>query len=160
MRLSHVPLRLATGAFILNSGLDKRRIDRDSAAGLQGMASAAIPRLSALPPEQFGKALSLGEMALGAALLTPFVSPLVAGGALTAFSGGLLQAYRKTPGLTRPDGVRPTPDGLALAKDVWMFAAGVALVLDGLVDDAKGAAKSTRKATRKRATAIKKALPV
>ena len=32
MRLSHVPLRLATGAFILNAGLDKRGLDRDSAA--------------------------------------------------------------------------------------------------------------------------------
>ena len=160
MRLSHVPLRLATGAFILNSGLDKRGIDRDSAAGIQGMAANAIPRLGTMPPEQFGKAVSVGEMALGAALLTPFVSPLVAGAALTAFSGGLLQAYLKTPGMTRDDGVRPTQDGTGLAKDVWMLASGLALVIDGLLDDAKGAAKSTRRATRKRAKAIKKSLPV
>ena len=160
MRLSHVPLRLATGAFILNAGLDKRGLDRDSAAGIQGMAANAIPRLGTMQPEQFGKVVSVGEMALGAALLTPFVSPLMVGAALTAFSGGLLQTYLKTPGMTRDDGVRPTPDGTALAKDVWMFATGIALVLDGLVDDAKGAAKSTRKATRKKAKAIKKALPV
>jgi len=160
MRLSHVPLRLATGAFILNSGLDKRGLDRDSAAGIQGMAANAIPRLGTVPPEQFGKAVSVGEMALGAALLTPFVSPLVAGAALTAFSGGLLQTYLKTPGMTRDDGIRPTQDGTAIAKDVWMFASGLALVIDGLLDDAKGAAKSTRKATRKRAKAIKNSLPV
>lgn len=159
MRISHVPLRLATGAYILNSGLDKRGMDRDSAAGIQGMAANAIPRLGTMAPEQFGKAVSVGEMALGAALLTPFVSPLVAGAALTAFSGGLLQTYRKTPGMTRDDGVRPTQDGLSLAKDVWMFATGLALVLDGLIDDAKGAAKSTKKATRKKAKAIKNALP-
>lgn len=160
MRLSHLPLRLATGAFILNSGLDKRGIDAASAAGLQGMAAGAVPRLGTMPPEQFGKALSMGEMALGAALLAPFVSPLMAGAALTAFSGGLLQAYRKTPGLTREDGIRPTPDGLAVAKDVWMFATGLALVIDGVVDDARGAARSTKKATKKRAKAVKKALPI
>ncbi|MCW2616010.1 MAG: hypothetical protein JWN08_3004 [Frankiales bacterium] len=160
MRLSHLPLRLATGAFILNSGLDKRGLDADSAAGLQGMAAGAIPRLGTMPPQQFGKVLSTGEMALGAALLAPFVSPLVAGAALTAFSGGLLQTYRKTPGLTRDDGVRPTPAGVAVAKDVWLLAAGLALVLDGLIDDAKGAARSTKKATRKKARAVKKALPV
>ena len=67
MRLSHVPLRLATGAFILNSGLDKRGLDRDSAAGIQGMAANAIPRLGTMAPEQFGKAVSVGEIALGAA---------------------------------------------------------------------------------------------
>ena len=84
----------------------------------------------------------------------------MAGAALTAFSGGLLQTYRKTPGMTRDDGIRPTQDGTSIAKDVWMFASGLALVIDGLLDDAKGAAKSTRKATRRRAKAIKKALPV
>lgn len=159
MRLSHLPLRLATGAFILNSGLDKRGIDAESAAGLQGMASVAVPRLGQMPPEQFGRSLSAGEMALGAALLTPFVSPLVAGAALTAFSAGMLQMYRKMPGMTREDGIRPTPDGLPIAKDVWMLAAGLALVIDGIVDDARGAARSTRKATRKRARAVKQALP-
>ena len=160
MRLSHVPLRLATGAFILNSGLDKRCLDRDSAAGIQGMAANSIPRLGTMAPEQFGKAVCAGEIALGAALLSPFVSPLVAGAALTAFSGGLLQTYRKTPGMTRDDGIRPTQDGTSIAKDLWMFAAGLALVIDGLLVDAKGAGKSTRKATRKRAKAIKKSLPV
>lgn len=160
MRLSHLPLRLATGAFILNSGLDKRGLDADSAAGLQGMAAGAIPRLGTMPPQQFGRVLSTGEMALGAVLLAPFVSPLVAGAALTAFSGGLLQTYRKTPGLTRDDGIRPTPDGVAVAKDVWMLAAGLALVLDGVIDDAKGAARSTKKATKKKAKAVKRALPV
>jgi len=160
MRLSHVPLRLATGAFILNSGLDKRGIDRDSAAGIQGLAANGIPRLASVPPEQFGKAVSIGEMALGAALLSPFVSPLVAGAGLVAFSGGLLQAYRKTPGMTRDDGVRPTEDGTPIAKDVWMLAAGLALVLDGLIDDTKSAAKSTKKAVKQQAKAARQSLPV
>jgi hypothetical protein len=160
MRISHVPLRLATGAFILNSGLTKRGIDAESAAGMQGMASAVVPQAAKMPPEQFGKVLSTGEMALGAALLLPFVSPLKAGLALTAFSGGLLQMYRKTPGMTEADGIRPTQAGTAIAKDVWMLGAGLALVLDALIDDTKGAARSTKKSVKRSAKKAKKALPV
>ena len=160
MRPSHFPLRLTTGAFILNSGLGKRGLDPGSAAGLQGMASAAIPQVASLRPEQFGKAMAYGEMALGATLLAPFVSPLVAGAALTAFSAGMLQMYRKTPGMTEADGIRPTQDGTAIAKDVWMLGAGLALVLDGLIDNGKDAAKSTRKSAKRSAKKVKKALPV
>ncbi len=160
MRLSHLPLRLATGAFILNSGYSKRALDGDSAAGMQGMAAGAFPQAAKMTPAAFGKTLSTGEMALGAALLAPFVSPLVAGAALTAFSGGLLQMYRKTPGLTESDGIRPTSDGTAIAKDVWMLGAGLALIADGLIDGTKGAAKSTKKSVKKNAKKAKKALPV
>ena len=156
MRLSHLPLRLATGAFILNSGYAKRGLDAESAAGMQGMAASVVPQAAKMPPEQFGKVLSTGEMALGAALLLPFVSPLKAGLALTAFSGGLLTMYTKTPGMTQPDGIRPTADGTAIAKDVWMLGTGLALVLDGLIDDTKGAARSTRKAVRNSAKSARK----
>lgn len=160
MRLSHVPLRLATGAFILNSGLGKRGLPREAAAGLQEMASAAIPQASNLAPENFGKAVSAGEIVLGGLLLAPFVSPLKSGLALSAFSAGLLQMYRKTPGMTEADGIRPTPDGLSVAKDVWMLSIGLALVADGLIDDTKDVAKTTRRAVKKQAKAARKALPV
>ena len=159
MRISHVPLRLATGAFILNSGITKRGLDADSAAGMQGMASSVVPQAGKLPPEQFGRVLSLGEMALGAALLTPFVSPLVAGAGLTAFSAGLLTMYRRTPGMTEADGIRPTQAGTAIAKDVWMLGAGLALVADALVDGTKDAASSTRKSVQRSAKKARKALP-
>ena len=160
MRISHLPLRASTGAFILNSGLGKRGLDAESAAGMQGMASAVLPQAGKMPPEQFGRALSTGEIALGAVLLAPFVSPLVAGAALTAFSAGLLQMYRKTPGLTEADGIRPTQAGTPIAKDVWMLGAGLALMADGLIDGAKGTARSTKKSVKKKAKAAKKALPV
>ncbi len=159
MRPSHVPLRLATGAFILNAGIGKRGLDAESAAGMQGMAASVVPQAGSLPPEQFGKILSTGEMALGAALLMPFVSPLKAGLALTAFSGGLLAMYRKTPGMTESDGIRPTQAGTAIAKDVFMLGAGLALVLDGLIDDTKGAAKTTKRSVKKQARKAKQALP-
>ena len=160
MRPSHLPLRLATGAFILNSGIGKRGLDADSAAGLQGMASAAIPSAAKLPPQQFGSLLSGGEMALGALLLAPFVSPLVAGAALAAFSAGTLQMYRKTPGMTEPDGIRPAAGGTAVAKDVWLAGIGLALVVDGLIDGTKRTARSTRKSVKRSAKKARKSLPV
>src|SRR5207249_5423306 len=54
MRLKawHVPVRLATGAFILNSGLTKERSDTEQAAQLHGFATtAAFPQLADLDPE-------------------------------------------------------------------------------------------------------------
>ena len=146
MRPSHLPLRLVTGAFILNSGLGKRSLPPEAAAGMQGMASAAVPPVKDLEPATFGKALSTGEMALGAALLSPFVSPLVAGAALTAFSATLLRMWWVTPGMREPGTAKPTQEGTGIAKDVWMTGIGLALVTDGLLDGAKRTAKQTRKA--------------
>jgi hypothetical protein len=129
-QLWHLPVRVATGAFILNSGLGKLKTnDDDTLKGVHGMASSAYPPLSRMDPKTFVRALGAGEVALGAALLSPFVSPAVAGGGLTAFSGGLLGLYFKIPGMT-VDGIRPSPQGLAIAKDSWLLAIGAALMLD------------------------------
>jgi hypothetical protein len=154
VRLSHLPLRVSTGAFILNSGLSKRGLDGETAGMLQGMASGAIPQLGKVSPETFGSGLSKGEMALGAALLAPFVSPVLAGAALTAFSGGLVMTYLKTPGMTEDDGIRPTQQGTALAKDVWMLGAGLALLLDGLADGTRKKAKKAKKRTKKALSSV------
>lgn len=128
--LSHIPLRLTTGAFILNSGLGKRGLDADSAAGMQQMAQNAVPQVEQIESEKFGKWLSYAEIGLGAALLTPFVPSRLVGLGLAAFSGGLVAMYLKTPGMTQEDGVRPTQDGTAVAKDVWMLGIALALILD------------------------------
>jgi hypothetical protein len=79
MRLSHIPLRLTTGAFILNAGWGKRNLDKDSAAGIQAMAARVIPSVSRIDAEKFGKLLSYAEMTLGVALLTPFLPSRLAG---------------------------------------------------------------------------------
>jgi hypothetical protein len=129
-RMSHIPLRLTTGAFILNAGYGKRNLDKDSAAGLQTMAAKIIPPVSRLEPETFGKVLSYAEMTLGAALLAPFLPSRLVGVGLGIFSGSLLTMYRRIPGMTQADGIRPSQQGTALAKDVWMFGIAVALVLD------------------------------
>ena len=53
---------------------------------------------------------------------------------LIAFSAGLLGLYARTPGMTREDGIRPSRQGTALAKDVWMLGIGLGLTLDALTD--------------------------
>lgn len=129
-KLSHIPLRASTGAFILNSGLGKLKLDQESAAGMQQMAAEAIPPVGKLESEQFGKYLSYAETALGATLLAPFIPSRLAGFGLTAFSASLLALYFRTPGMTQDDGVRPSQEGTALAKDVWMLGIGLSLILD------------------------------
>ncbi|AYF27521.1 hypothetical protein CSH63_08775 [Micromonospora tulbaghiae] len=133
MRLSHAPLRVAIGAYILNSGLGKRGLEGEAAAGMHGMAAGAMPQLRQIPPDRFAVLLSRGEVALGAALLAPFVPSLLAGAALTAFGAGLVQLYLKTPGMREGTSLRPSQAGIGLAKDVWLVGAGLTLVLDSLV---------------------------
>jgi hypothetical protein len=129
----HLPVRLATGVFILNSGLGKQQVDSERAKRLQSMAAHAFPQLGEMEPERFVKLLSTGEIALGAALIAvPVVPPLVAGLGLLGFSAGLNQMYLKAPGLRREGSVRPTEQGTAIAKDIWMTSIGAALVLDSL----------------------------
>lgn len=129
-KLSHGVLRLVTGAFILNSGVSKLSLDAEGAERLQGMTAHAIPQAQTLAPKTFGKTVAAAEIGLGAALLAPFVPTRLAALGLTAFSGGLLAVYRKTPGLTQSDGIRPTPAGVPMAKDVWLAGIGVALLID------------------------------
>lgn len=130
MRLNHIPLRLTTGAFILNAGWGKRKLDKDSAAGLQSMAARVIPPVSRIDAEKFGRMLSYAEMTLGAALLTPFLPSRLAGIGLGIFSGSLFAMYLRTPGMTLEDGIRPSPQGTGLAKDIWMLGIAAALVMD------------------------------
>jgi hypothetical protein len=130
MRVTHIPLRLSTGAFILNAGWGKRHLDKDSAAGLQAMAARVIPPVNRIDAATFGKMLSYAEMALGVALLTPFLPSRLAGIGLGIFSGSLLTMYLRTPGMTLEDGIRPSPQGTVLAKDIWMLGIAAALVLD------------------------------
>jgi hypothetical protein len=128
------PGRITSGAFILNSGLGKWSADEETAARLHGMAAGTYPFLARLKPKDFAKLLSAGEIALGAALLLPVVPDALAGAGLTAFSAALLGMYARTPGMRQEGGVRPTRQGVPLAKDVWMLGIGVGLVVDALTD--------------------------
>jgi hypothetical protein len=132
MKLTHAPLRVSIGAFILNSGLSKRDLEGEAAQAVHGMAVGAVPQLKQLGPDRFAKLLSRGETALGAALLVPFVPSLLVGAALTAFGAGLVQLYLKTPGLREQNSLKPTQAGTGIAKDVWLVGAGLTLMLDAL----------------------------
>ena len=159
--LSEIPARVSAGAFILNSGLGKRGVEQEAATGMHGFATGTYPFLKSVPPEQFIKVLSTSEIVLGAALLTPFVPTIVAGAALTAFSGGLLGLYLQTPGMRKEGSLAPTPEGLALAKDSWLVGIGLSIMLRGLTarrqtvsvkkaeKQAKKAEKAGRRAARK-----------
>jgi uncharacterized membrane protein YphA (DoxX/SURF4 family) len=132
MRLRNLPSRLATGAYILHTGWAKWHGSEEQAAGVHGMASGAFPVFKPMKSTDFLKWLSVGEMAVGAALLAPVVPPAVAGVALTGFSAALLTMYLRTDGMHKPGSIWPTPQGTAVSKDVWMLGIGLGLVVDGL----------------------------
>lgn len=126
------PLRITTGAFILNSGLGKFGADDETAKYLHESAKRLSPQFERVSPQVFAKTLAVGEVALGTALLVPVVPPLAAGVGLTAFAGSLLTMWWRTPGMHHEGSIRPTHAGIPVAKDVWMLGAGSSLVLDAL----------------------------
>jgi hypothetical protein len=128
----HIPSRLAPGAFILNSGITKLSADEQAASTVHGMATATYPALKRLHYRLFTKLVAAGEIALGAALVLPVVPTAVAATGLAAFSTGLLGMYLRTPGMRQRGSLRPTENGVALAKDVWMLGIAAGLLIDEL----------------------------
>jgi len=126
----HVPVRLAAGAYILNSGLEKWKVDDERAAGLHGMAAGAFPFLGPVKPVRFQRMLAAGEIAVGVALLAPVVPTAAAGAALTAFCAALVTLYLRTPFLRRPGSIRPSEAGVGVSKDVWLLGIGTSLLVD------------------------------
>ena len=105
LRPRDVPTRLSTGAYVLHSGLGKWKGGADQAKGVHGMAAGAFPFLAEIDPPTFLKALAAGEIALGAALLAPFIPNRLAGLGLTGFAGALVAMYLRTPALHKPGSV-------------------------------------------------------
>jgi hypothetical protein len=131
-KIRHIPTRVATGAFILSSGLAKRKAGEENAVQLHGLTAGTYPIAAKLSPPAFLQFVSTGEIALGTALLLPIVPTALAGAGLTAFSAGLLGLYLKTPGMHEPGSLAPTQQGTPIAKDVWMLGIGVGLMIDAL----------------------------
>ena len=132
VRARDLPARVATGGYILHSGLEKWHGDETRAVDGLGAASRAFPVLERIPPERFLRILAASEIAIGTALLVPVVPNAVAGAALTGFSGSLLTMYARTPAMRKPGSIWPSPAGTAVSKDVWMLGIGLGLVADGL----------------------------
>jgi uncharacterized membrane protein YphA (DoxX/SURF4 family) len=135
-KLRHAPLRIASGAYILNSGLSKLSADDEAAKGMHGMATGTYPMLDKLQPKAFARGLGMGELAVGTVVLLPIVPPFVAGAALVGFSSALLNMYWNTPGLHREGDPRPTNQGVPMAKDVWLFGIGASLMIDSMLEPA------------------------
>ncbi|HWC40386.1 MAG TPA: hypothetical protein VHK02_00185 [Actinomycetota bacterium] len=137
-KLWHIPVRLATGAIILDQGLLKLGADEDTAKWLHGQASRVFPQFADMEPKDFMQLLSTCEIALGVALLgIGFVPSSVAGLGLGVFGGSLTRLYLKSPGTRREGTIAPSQQGVGLAKDSWMLAIGTALVLDSLFGSRK-----------------------
>jgi uncharacterized membrane protein YphA (DoxX/SURF4 family) len=149
MHLTHVPLRVTTGAYILNSGISKLGADEGTAQFLHGAAAATYPKpFASMEPKAFAKLLAYSEIAVGAALLAPMVPATVAGGVLTGFGASLVGMYLKTPSMTLDDGIRPSQEGTSVAKDVWLVGAGLTMLSQGITGAAKSGIKSSKKAIR------------
>jgi hypothetical protein len=145
-RLWHLPVRAATGGYILNSGLSKRDASPEVAESIHGFASSAYPQVSDVPPDRFVSGLSMAELAVGGVLLTPIIPSGLAGLVLTGFSSSLLGLYLKSPGLTEEgSSVRPTPQGVPLAKDVWLLGIGLALIIDAVSPSGRSRKKRKKK---------------
>ena len=136
-KLRRAPTRIVTGAFILNSGIGKLGGNDDTAKALHAMVSGAYPVLDKIPPKPLLKAVAASEIALGAGLLLPVVPAGLVGLALVGFSGSLLGMWWRTPGMHEEGSPRPTQQGIALAKDVWMLGIGASLVADAVLDPAR-----------------------
>ncbi len=142
MHPTHVPLRVATGAYILNSGINKLRAGEEEQEQMHGWASSVYPMFKDMKAGDFTKLLGYGEIGVGALLLLPTVPSAVAGGALAAFGAGLTGMYLKTPGMTEEDGIRPTTEGIGLAKDVWLVGAGLTLATQSFLSGTRHAARA------------------
>ena len=135
IKLRQVPPRLASGALMLNTGLQMLSADEEAAAELHGLASGTYPFLGKLRARDFTKILAVSEIAIGAMLVIPVVPGIVAGMGLTAFAGGLVGLYARTPGLRKPGSLQPTETGISFAKDSWLVGIGLGLIIDDIMDD-------------------------
>ena len=124
------PLRLVTGAYILQRGLAKYDLSDQDARSLHDLAKAAdIPGMDDLEPGELADLVSVAETALGGLLLAPFVPRRIAGLALLVFGGVKLHVYWHAPGLRQEGSYLPTDEGLVYAKDVLLCAIGLSLCL-------------------------------
>lgn len=135
MKLANLPTRVATGAYILHSGVEKWEADEQTAGFIHGMAAGAYPFLTNVPPTQFVKLWAGAEIALGAGLLLPLIPTKLVGLGLTGFASSLLTMYLRTPSLHKPGSIWPTQQGIGISKDVWMLGIGLSFLIDTPEDE-------------------------
>ncbi|MGW1101400.1 hypothetical protein [Streptomyces sp. NPDC002540] len=141
--------RLAIGAFILNSGLGKLKAEEETARAVHGMACVAYPFLEKVEAGRFTRMLGWSEVAIGGALLAPVVPTRLAGLALTGFSSGLLGLYLRVPGMREPGSLRPTQNGIPMAKDSWMLGVGLGFLTAGCHRGRRASSRCPRRRARR-----------
>jgi uncharacterized membrane protein YphA (DoxX/SURF4 family) len=142
-KLRRAPGRIAAGAYILNSGVSKLSGDAETAQALHAAACGSYPFLKRIPAPLFLRLLAIAEITVGSLLLLPFVGAPLAGLALTSFAGGLVGLYVRTPSM-HDSKYRPTQQGTAIAKDVWMAGIGLSLLIDAALSGDRRADRTSR----------------
>ena len=131
------PLRLTTGAFVLNSGVNTFGADDETSKRMQASAAKLVPQVERMDPRTFSKVLAAGEVTLGTALMLPIVPAAVAGLGLTAFAASVLATQRPSNGQhADTTGEQPANQAVPHATEAWMLGAGVSLLLDALTSPA------------------------
>lgn len=125
----NLPTRLAAGTFILNSGISKLNSDDTHLDQVFSTAITGYPFLDSIGATRFGRLLGTYETAVGSALLMPFVSDRRAGIVLLPLTIGLVGLYMRIPGMRKEGSLRPSSQGIALAKDSWLLGIAVSLLL-------------------------------
>lgn len=136
-KIHQLPPRLACGAFLLHTGFSKRTLNAETAAGLRDQAARVFPALGKMDPVLFGKLLSTFEISLGTALVIPIVPTWLVSAGLIGFSGMLMGVYLKTPELTQNNGIRPSPAGMPIARDVFMLGSAIGLFIEEMTQHTK-----------------------
>ena len=136
-KLRRAPLRLAAGAYILNTGVTTFNVDDETAKSLHSTASGTYPVVGKLEPRVFARIVAVGEIAVGTMLLVPIVPPFIAGAALAGFSGAQLNMFRDAPGMPYEDSLRPAPQSTPIWEAGWMLGIGVGLMTDATFESAR-----------------------
>lgn len=122
--LRRAPLRLTTGALIINAGIAQFNADEESSRTLHQTAAQYVPQVGRMDPRVFSRSLAAGQLTLGAALLLPVVPTAAAGLGLSLLGASLAATKWRTPGMRTP------------TEDVLMAGSGVSLLLDSLTSSA------------------------
>lgn len=122
--LRRAPLRLTTGALVINSGISRFTVSDETSATIQHTAARYVPQVERIKPDLFSKLLAAGQVAVGSALLLPIVPSYAAGLGASLLGGSLAAAKWRT------HGSRLSTD------DLLMAGTGVSLLLDSLTASA------------------------
>ena len=112
----------------MNSGLNKLNGEDEYLEHVFGMAVTAYPILDAVGSTRFSKLFGSLEVLIGTLLLIPLIPDAVAGTVMLPFSAGLAGLYLRIPGMRADKSVRPTSQGIAMAKDLWLLGISLSLI--------------------------------